>query len=216
MNTKTTKRPSIEQVLSDSDPQLGKVIQVVIAQVGVRRIPPTSDSDFQSLVRAILLQRVSSKGARTIFEALTKQARNRLTPARVLALPVSSFRSAGVSSTKGTYIRNISKWFANNPRLAKSLPKRSDDEIAAHLTQIPGVGRWTVNVFLIFQLQRLDVLPADDNGIRRGLQLAAGLKGIASPAQVAERAEQWRPYRSIASMYLWTAVKLGITARDLR
>ena len=87
----------------------------------------------------------------------------------------------------------------------------SNDEVIKALTSIPGIGVWTANVFLIFNLQRPDVVPAMDIGIRRGVQLAYGLKKIATPDLVYKKSLRWRPYRSIASMYLWNAVKLKIS-----
>ena len=85
----------------------------------------------------------------------------------------------------------------------------------AALTGIAGIGAWTANVFLIFDLGRLDVMPAADLGIRRGVQLVYGLKGVATARQVQEKALLWRPYRSIASVYLWNAIKLKIAPNDL-
>jgi DNA-3-methyladenine glycosylase II len=98
-------------------------------------------------------------------------------------------------------------------RVLSDLP---DDEIVATLTSISGIGVWTANVFLIFGLGRPDVMPAGDRGIRRGVQLVCGLKDAATPKQVHERAQRWSPYRSLASIYLWNAVKLKITSSDLR
>ena len=96
------------------------------------------------------------------------------------------------------------------------MPDLPDEDVVAALTCIAGIGAWTANVFLIFNLGRLDVMPASDLGIRRGVQLAYELKGVATPKQVQEKAELWRPYRSIASIYLWTAVKLRLSCPDLQ
>jgi 3-methyladenine DNA glycosylase/8-oxoguanine DNA glycosylase len=113
-------------------------------------------------------------------------------------------------------IRGLAGWFASNAKLAKALPTLPDDEIAATLSAIPGIGPWTVNVFLIFNLGRLDVMPAADLGIRRGVQLADGLCAIATPKHVLERSRAWSPYRSIASIYLWQATKLKLEPNDLK
>jgi DNA-3-methyladenine glycosylase II len=91
-----------------------------------------------------------------------------------------------------------------------------DKDVVATLTSIAGIGAWTANVFLIFSLGRLDVMPVGDLGIRRGVQLAYGLKSVATPTLVQEKAELWRPYRSVASIYLWTAVKLRLSSSDLK
>lgn len=103
-----------------------------------------------------------------------------------------------------------------NRRTAAALPKLPDEDVVEALTGIAGIGAWTVNVFLIFGLGRLDVMPANDLGIRRGVQLAYALKDLATPQQVHEKAELWRPHRSIASIYLWRAVKLKIAVNELQ
>lgn len=105
---------------------------------------------------------------------------------------------------------------ATYPSLVKNLDALSNQKLIESLTSISGIGMWTVNVFLIFHLQRLDVVPAADLGIRRGVQLAYGLSSIVSPDLVAKKARLWRPYRSIASMYLWQSVKLKLRRDDLK
>jgi 3-methyladenine DNA glycosylase/8-oxoguanine DNA glycosylase len=122
---------------------------------------------------------------------------------------------AGLSKAKVQTIRELAEWFATNRKQAKGLPTLSDAEIVETLTALPGIGAWTVNVFLIFNLGRLDVLPAADLGIRRGVQLTYGLRAIATPKQVLERSQAWSPYRSIASIYLWQATKLKLRPSDL-
>ena len=101
-----------------------------------------------------------------------------------------------------------------NRKLAKALPALPDNEVTELLTAIPGIGVWTVNVLLIFNLGRLDVLPTADLGIRRGVQLMDGLRRLATPKQVLERSRAWTPYRSIASIYLWQVTKLKFGPRD--
>ncbi len=95
------------------------------------------------------------------------------------------------------------------------MPTLADDKIVETLSAVAGIGLWTVNVFLIFNLGRLDVMPAADLGIRRGVQLTDGLRAIATPKQVLDRSMAWRPYRSIASIYLWQAAKLKLGPNDL-
>ena len=123
--------------------------------------------------------------------------------------------SVGLSKSKSRAVLNLAEWFATNRKTAKTLPDLPDEEVVPALTGIAGIGTWTANVFLIFDLGRLDVMPAADLGIRRGVQLVYGLKDAATPKQVHEKALLWRPYRSIASIYLWNAVKLTIAPDDL-
>jgi DNA-3-methyladenine glycosylase II len=126
-----------------------------------------------------------------------------------------SLRKAGLSNAKVQAIRRLAEWFSSHRRLAKALPTLSDEEVVETLIAIPGIGAWTVNVFLIFNLGRLDVMPAGDSGIRRGVQLTDGLRAVATPKQVLERSLAWRPYRSIASIYLWQATRLKLAPSDL-
>jgi DNA-3-methyladenine glycosylase II len=123
--------------------------------------------------------------------------------------------NAGLSTAKAGAIQRLAEWFTANGRCAKALPNLPDDEIIKALTAIPGIGLWTTNVFLIFGLGRLDVPPAPDLGIRRSVSLTYGLRTIATPTQVLERSQAWRPYRSIASIYLWKAGKLKLKSVDL-
>ena len=139
-----------------------------------------------------------------------------LTPKKMLALSPERLRAAGLSAAKAKYVRNLADWFARNPKTAKSLTALSNGAVVEALTTIPGIGIWTANVFLVFSLHRLDVVPASDLGIRRGVQLAYGLPSLATPETVKEKARRWRPYQSIASMYLWNAVKLKIGPESLR
>ena len=126
-----------------------------------------------------------------------------------------SILAVGLSRAKSRSILNLAEWFAANRKVAKALPDLPDEDVVSALTSIAGIGTWTANVFLIFNLGRLDVMPSADLGIRRGVQLTYGFKGVATPKQVQEKAERWRPLRSIASVYLWNAVKLNLSGRDL-
>jgi 3-methyladenine DNA glycosylase/8-oxoguanine DNA glycosylase len=205
----------IEDALIRADADLGRVIRVVIARVGRQRIAPSRAAPFEALVRAIVYQSVSGKAAAAIFTRLKEAAGGTFTPAKILAKPQGSLMSAGLSKSKAHAIRSLAEWFTANRKTAKALPALPDDDVIAALTGIAGIGAWTVNVFLIFNLGRLDVMPAGDLGIRRGVQLVCGLEDVATPKQVRERAQLWRPYRSIASIYLWTAVKLKVGPGDL-
>lgn len=205
----------IEDQLIRADPDLGRVIGAVIARVGRQRITPSHAAPFEALVRAVVYQSVSGRAAAAIFTRLKEAAGGTFTPAKILAQPQDSLMSAGLSRSKAHAIRSLAEWFTANRKIARALPELADDDVIAALTSIAGIGAWTVNVFLIFNLGRLDVMPAGDLGIRRGVQLVCGLKDVATPKQVHERAQHWRPYRSIASIYLWNAVKLKIAPGDL-
>ena len=205
----------IEKALARADPELGRAIAVVTARIGRQRISPSQTAPFESLVRAIVHQSVSGKAAATTFSRLREAFVGALTPSKILAKDDGFLATVGLSGTKTHTIRSLAEWFVANPETAKTLPEASSDDVIAALTGIAGIGTWTVNVFLIFDLGRPDIMPAGDLGIRRGVQLVYGLEHVATQQQVREKAQLWRPYRSIASIYLWNAVKLKLTESDL-
>jgi DNA-3-methyladenine glycosylase II len=205
----------IEADLARADPALGRAIDAVIARTGRPRIVPSSATPFEALVRAVVYQSISGKAAAVIFSRLKQIVGGAFAPAKILAVPQISLMMAGLSKAKLNAIRSLAEWFTANRQMAKTLPELPDEDVIRALTGIAGVGAWTVNVLLIFNLGRLDVLPAADLGIRRGVQLIYGLEKIATPKTVHEKAECWRPHRSIASMYLWNAVKLKLDSGDL-
>jgi DNA-3-methyladenine glycosylase II len=215
MRGASTQQIDIEAALMKADPELGRVIKAIIARIGPLRVTRSRASPFEALAWAIVYQSVAAKAADTIFARLRQTSSGDLTPAAVLELKPESLRAIGLSTAKARYIRNLAEWFSANPNIARKLTSLADKEVIQALTGISGIGVWTANVFLIFSLGRLDVVPADDLGIRRGVQLAYRLKSMATPEQVHDKALLWRPYRSIASMYLWNAVKLKINANDL-
>ena len=141
---------------------------------------------FDALVRAITYQQMSDAAAAKTYKGLQRSLETALTPERVLALPHDMMRAVGLglSKSKARYVQNLAEWFNANSGRAKNLPAMSNDEVIKALTDIAGIGVWTANVFLIFNLQRLDVVPAADLGIRRGVQLAYGLKSLPTPELV--------------------------------
>jgi DNA-3-methyladenine glycosylase II len=213
--TNAGRRPKIESRLVLADPALGRTINAVIARLGPQRIPPSRTTPFEALARAIVYQSVSGKAAASIFVRIRKITGGSFTPAKILALRPTSLKKAGLSTAKAQTMRNLASWFTSHRKLAAALPTLADDKVVETLTAIAGIGPWTVNVLLIFNLGRPDVMPAADLGIRRGLQLTDGLRAIATAKQVIERSQAWRPYRSIASIYLWQAAKLRLGANDL-
>ena len=142
-----------------------------MARIGPQRVVQSRASPFEALVRAVVHQSVSGKAAASIFVRLSEVTTRPLTPSKILALRPNILMRAGLSSAKARTIRELARWYKSNLKLAKALPKLSDNELIELLTTIPGIGTWTVNVLLIFNLGRLDVMPAADWGIRRGLQL---------------------------------------------
>jgi DNA-3-methyladenine glycosylase II len=207
----------IERYLSKRDSALGQAIKIVRAARGERlRPPPSTDNPFQALVRAVIYQRVSEASGSTVFSRLEEIADGKLTPAKILSITAGRIQKAGLAQSKAIYIVNLAKWFDANAKLAKKLPTMSDDDVIDALTAIPGIGLWTVNVFLLFNLGRLDVAPAPDTVIRGIAKTVYDLKAPPSVEFVNEKMEAWRPYRSIATMYLYQAGKLKLTPADIR
>jgi DNA-3-methyladenine glycosylase II len=179
---------------------MGKIGPVTIR---ARRVPV-----FQSLAQAIIYQQLHSKAADTIlgrFEALFGDGQFP-SPEQVLAMNLERLQSAGLSRPKANYIRGIAKKSASGslPTL-KQCDKLADAEILQRLTEMKGVGRWTVEMFLIFNLGRLDVLPVHDLGVRRGFQIAYGKRKMPEPEQLERFGEKWSPYRTVAARHLWRA-----------
>jgi DNA-3-methyladenine glycosylase II len=162
---------------------------------------------YGALLRAIVGQQLSTKAARTIFERLTALFGDRTpSPRELLDADPELLRSAGLSRAKVAYLRDLAERVEDGDLELDRLAELPDDEVSAQLTAVKGLGRWTVDMFLIFHLGRRDVLPVGDLGIRRAVQLAYGLEELPAPAELERIAEAWRPYRSLACLYLWRSL----------
>lgn len=184
-------------------------LAAVISRIGPCRLTLRGRlSPFEALLRAIIYQQLSGKAAGTIyarFLALVPPAAG-ISPAKVLALPEASIRSAGLSRNKVLAVKDLAeKTLAGVVPPAGGLQGLTDEEIVARLTAVRGVGRWTVEMLLIFTLGRPDVLPLDDLGVRKGFRLAYGMKRLPAVSTLARAGRAWAPYRSVASWYLWRA-----------
>jgi len=160
---------------------------------------------FHALIRAIVFQQLSGKAARTILDRfLTLYPKSRFpTPQELIDTPLSDMRSAGLSGQKAGYLKDLAEKFLDgtiNPRRFASM---SDENIREHVVAVKGVGRWTADMFLMFTLQRPDVLPVGDLGIQKGMQKLFKLKTLPTPEKMRALAESWKPYRSVACWYLW-------------
>src|SRR5262249_31150101 len=151
------------------DPRLAKLIAVVLERKGPQRIAATPFTPFEALLRAIVFQSVSAKAADAIYKRVRGLVRGKLSPAKILAVPQETLKAAGLSRAKARFVHNLAEWFVANAKLAKVLATLSDDEVMEALTAIPGIGAWTVNIFMIFNLGRLDIVPVNDLVVRRGV-----------------------------------------------
>jgi DNA-3-methyladenine glycosylase II len=174
----------------------------VIARVGPCLLEPRPDR-FGTLVRAIISQQISSKAAAAIEARLRELAGEPHRPAVLLGLGDQALRSAGLSAVKARYLLNLSEAVKSGQAPLDAFDDWDDDAIIAALTAIKGIGRWTADMFLIFALNRPDVLPVGDLGVRAALRDRHGLAELPKPSECPPLAEAWRPYRSIAIWYLW-------------
>lgn len=185
----------------------------VIGEVGPYAILTRARrSPFESLVRAIAYQQLHEKAAESIlkrFIALFPGRRFPL-PADVLAVSAEAIREAGFSRAKMAALQDLAaKALDGTVPTAAAIQRLDDEAIIKRLIAVRGVGRWTVEMLLIFQLGRPDVLPVDDFGVRNGFRLAYGLLSMPTPKDVMQYGERWRPYRTAAAWYLWRAVDLA-------
>jgi len=194
--------------LSKADAVLAQLIRAV----GPRRPEPPSDCHpFETLAQAIAHQQLNGIAANSILRRLIESCGQGAfpTPQMILAASEASLRGAGFSFAKIAALRDLAdKTLAAVVPDAATLRQLSDEEIIARLTQVRGIGRWTVEMLLMFQLGRPDVLPVDDFGVRAGFRAAYGLRRMPKPRALAAWGERWKPYRSTAAWYLWRALEL--------
>jgi DNA-3-methyladenine glycosylase II len=165
---------------------------------------------FEALARNIVFQQLHGKAAEAIHaRVLALFGGAKLRPEDVLAAPDEEMRGAGLSAAKLAALRDLASKTLDGtvPTLAR-MRRMTDDEIVERLTQVRGIGRWTVEMLLMFRLGRPDVLPVGDFAVRKGFALAYGLAESPKPKELTEYGERWRPYRSVASWYMWRAVEV--------
>ncbi len=163
---------------------------------------------YAALVRAIVGQQLSTKAARSIWLRVVEHFGGHApTPAQVLACDPEELRAAGgLSRAKTSYLRSLAEHVESGELELGRLEELTDDEVIAELTAVRGIGEWSAHMFLIFQLRRPDVIAPGDLGIRRAIQIAYGMDELPTAAEVIERAEPWRPHRSLACRYLWRSL----------
>jgi 3-methyladenine DNA glycosylase/8-oxoguanine DNA glycosylase len=191
--------------LRSQDPMMAEIIDV---HGPCHEFRPQFEQDpYDRLIRAIVFQQLSGKAAATIhgrFLAIYG-AKVAPEPQLILKTPMAKLRKAGLSKQKASYIKNLAKLSQQGklPLKREQLRTMADADIIAALTEVKGVGQWTVEMLLIFSLGRLDVLPVDDLGVRQGYSLAARKRKMITPKELMKLKSRWSPYSSVAAWYFW-------------
>jgi DNA-3-methyladenine glycosylase II len=192
----------VQRQLARRDP----ILKRIMAQVGHCTLSLNPDG-FGVLARSIVSQQISTRAAMAISGRLIESlGRRGLRPAAILAAPDNLIRAAGMSASKVRSLRDLAEKCHGGDVPLKKLAGLPDEEVIALLTQVRGIGRWTAEMFLIFSLGRLDVLPIADYGLRAGVQRQYGLPELPKKDQLFEISEPWRPYRTIATWFFWRSL----------
>jgi DNA-3-methyladenine glycosylase II len=206
------RRPSSARAvarLRASDPVLAELIDVVGPLGDARSGRPDHDDHYGALLRAIVGQQLSVSAARSIYGRVTERFGGRTpTPVQILADEPEELRAAaGLSRAKVSYLRSLAEHVISGELELERLDELPDEQVMAELVAVKGVGVWTAHMFLMFQLDRPDVLPVGDLGIRRAIEHAYGLDELPDPAEIERIAEPWRPDRTLACRYLWRSLQ---------
>jgi len=190
------------QHLKSADPVMAGIIERVGPYALSLREPT-----FETLARSITFQQLSGKAAGTIFARVKKAVGRRFTAPAFLKLTEEELRACGLSRQKIASLRDLAERVAHRQISFRKLLQLQDEEIILQLSQVRGVGVWTVQMFLIFALQRPNVLPVSDLGVRSAVRRAYGLDELPKPTELAVIAEKWHPYCSVATWYLWRSLE---------
>ena len=184
-------------------------MEKLIKDYGLPDFKPKNDY-FQSLMRSIVFQQLSGKVANIIYQRLINLLpNNKIIPKEVLMLTNEDMRQVGLSSQKINYIKNLADYFDTNLFNSNKVKKMSNEAISMELIQIKGIGQWTVDMFLMFTLNRSDVMPYSDLGIQKGMKTLFNLNKLPTKDEMETFSTQWKPYRTVACWYLWKIVDDG-------
>jgi DNA-3-methyladenine glycosylase II len=205
----TPVKPSRKAIaaLGAADPVMARLIadNGAIVRRELKRERP--GDAYGTLLRAIVGQQLSTKAATTIYRrVLDLFGRHAPTPRQLLRADPDELRAAGLSRAKVAYLRDLALHVEQGTLELERLPELPDEEVAAQLTAIKGLGQWTADMFLIFHLGRPDVLPVGDQGIRRAIQLEYRRRKLPDAKRMRSIARPWQPYRSLACLYLWSSL----------
>lgn len=182
------------------------VMARLMKRTGPFRLPKPTTDHFAALAESILYQQLAGAAAAAIHRRFVALFDGDLSPKAVLAFRPRRLRSAGLSGAKAASILDLAAKVADGTVPLDRIGRLSDEEIVTRLSVVRGIGRWTAEMFLIFQLRRLDVWPVNDYGVRKGYSLAYGLPDLLTPKELNVEGERFRPYRTVAAWYCWQAV----------
>ena len=190
-----------------------KIMARLTKRTGPFRLPSPTTDHFAALAESILYQQLAGAAAAAIHRRFVALFDGDLSPQAVLALSPRKLRAAGLSGSKVASIRDLAAKVADGTVPLHRIGRLADEEIITRLSVVRGIGRWTAEMFLIFQLRRLDVWPVEDYGVRKGYALAYGLRDLLTPRQLQAEGDRFRPYRTVAAWYCWQAVHEQRSAR---
>ena len=187
----------------------------LVAEAGPPKVRPPSETHFEALVRAVLYQQLAGPAAAAIHGRLIAALGDEVTAKRLLSLPTGTLRSVGLSANKAASLQDLAAKVLDGTVVLDpaGLRRESDAEVVARLSAVRGIGKWTAEMFLMFQLRRLDVWPTGDLGVRKGFGLAWGIP-TPTPKQLDPLGDPYRPYRSVLAWYCWRAAELYGRAQD--
>jgi DNA-3-methyladenine glycosylase II len=184
----------------------------LIKRVGPVDLREPLDDSFAALVRSIMYQQLAGAAATAIHGRFLKLFADALSPAAVLALLPGAMRAAGVSGPKEAAITDLARKVVDGTVPLGDVDSLPDDDLKARLVTVRGIGPWTAEMFLIFQLRRLDVWPVDDYGVRKGWTVTHRKRQLITPRELQAEGDIFRPYRTIAAWYCWRAVETVVPA----
>jgi DNA-3-methyladenine glycosylase II len=198
-------------ILAEQDP----VLRRLVAEAGPARVRPSAESHFEALVRAIVYQQLAGAAAAAIHGRLIAALGGQVTPERLLSLPDEALRSAGLSRSKTASLQDLAAKIGDGTVVLDpaGLRAENDAEVVARLSTVRGIGKWTAEMFLMFQLRRLDVWPTGDLGVRKGFGLAWGIP-TPTAKELEPLGDPYRPYRSVVAWYCWRAAEIYGRAAD--
>ena len=184
------------------DPALAGVIDMV-GEFKLKK----RNHHFAVLVESIISQQLATSAADAIFKRFKGLYPKFPTALEVLATRKSKLRTVGLSGMKIEYLKNLAKHVEEGKLNMRAISRMSDEDVIDHLTQVRGIGRWTAEMFLIFSLGRQDIFPVGDFGLRKGVQVLFSLPEIPKPQEVEKLGQDWKPYRTIATWYIWKSLQ---------